>query len=160
MKDPKDKTEPQDLTAEIRKGRKFDLTEAVGREAGSNLKGASPISPAQQLLLQIGTILDNRLPDSDGSLKRTILTRFSDNPPLLARHFGDANGALVEFLGKVLDTPANLTELVRQTDARWGRDYDERPHFEKDGQAPHPDDPYTLNGVRMSLSALRHNLTR
>ncbi len=160
MKDPKDKNEPAELVDEIRKGRKFSLAEAVGRQAGGNLKGASPIPSAQQLLLQIEAVLDTHLPDSEGSLTRTILAQFSDNPPLLAQHFDDANGALIEFLNSILDTPANLAELVRQADARWGRDYDERPHFEKSGQAPDAADPYTRNGVRILLSALRHNLTR
>ena len=148
-----------DLEAEIRKDRKFSLTEAIGREAGGSLKGASPVPPSQQLLLQIEEILDRQLPDGEGSLIRTIIMRLEGNPPLLARHFGQPNDALQEFLTSVLDSPANLEILVRQTDARWGRDYGERPHFEKDGQPPHPDDPYTRDGVRALLQAVLTHLT-
>ena len=161
MKEPNNKdTGPSsaDLEAEIRKDRKFSLTEAIGREAGGSLKGASPVPPAQQLVQQIEEILARQLPDGEGSLTRTIIARLEGNPPLLARHFGRPNGALQEFLNSVIDSPANLEILVRQTDARWGRDYDERPHFEKDGQPPHPDDPYTLGGVRALLQAVRENL--
>jgi len=164
MRDPKDKekkkSQAPDLEAEIRRGRKFSLAEAVGRAAGGNLKGASPVAPARQLVLQIEEILASLLPDSEGSLCRTIIARFNDNPPLLARHFGEPTAALTEFLDDVLNTPTALDDLVRQADARWGREFDERPHFEKPGQAPHPDDPYTGESVRARLCQLRRDLTR
>jgi len=157
MKDPKDKE--QDLETKIRQGRKFSLAEAVGREAGSSLKGASPITPLRQLVLQIAEILAGSLPDSEGSLTRTIVARLDDNPPLLSQHFGDPAGALVTFLNATLDNPGNLETLVRQADARWGRDYGDQPYFEKADQSPDPDDPYTIAGVRVLLSDLRDRLT-
>ena len=161
MRDPKnkDKNKSWDLEEQIRRGRKFSLTEAVGREAGSVLKGASPVAPARQLLLQIEEILARDLVDNEGSLTHTIVAQFEGNPPLLARHFEDAVGALLEYLNSVLDTHANLVDLVRQADARWGREYDERPRFERSGQVPHPDDPYTIAEVTASLSTLRAGLT-
>ena len=161
MRDPKhkDKSESCDLETQIRRGRKFDLAEAVGRQAGGILKGASPVAPARQLLLQIEEILARDLPDSEGSLTHTIMAQLEGNPPLLARHFDDAAGALHEYLDGVLDIRANLVALVRQADARWGRDYDERPHFDKPDQTPHPDDPYTLAAVTALLTELRAGLT-
>ncbi len=114
----RDRSQARDLETEIRKDRKFSLAEAVGRAAGGSLKGASPVAPARQLLLQIEEILDRRLPDGEGSLSRTIMAKFEDNPPLLARHFGDPVGALAKFLDFVLQNPASLDDLVRQADAR------------------------------------------
>jgi len=35
---------------------------------------------------------------------------------------------------------------------------DERPHFEKAGAPPHPDDPYTLESVRASLNRMLEKL--
>jgi hypothetical protein len=162
MKEPnnKDNAHKPDLEAEIRRERKFSLTEAVAREAGGSLKGASPVARTQQLLQQIKEILDRKLPDSEGSLIRTIIARLEGNPPLLARHFDRPEAALSELLSGLLDSPANLEILVRQADARWGRDYDERPHFERDGSPPHPDDPYTRAGVRALLQALHTSLNQ
>jgi hypothetical protein len=40
---------------------------------------------------------------------------------------------------------SQLREFVRRVDMRWGQMYDERPHFERPGHPPHPDDEYTLS---------------
>ncbi len=61
------------------------------------------------------------------------------------------------MLERVLATPAALADLVRDTDARWGRDYGERPLFEA-GRPPSPDDPYTEAGVGDLLRELRRGL--
>ena len=161
MSDPKDKTAPpaadsdDDLTAEIRRGRRFDLAEAVGREAGDALKGASPVAPDRQLLLAAGELLRRHLVDSEGSLISTILVRLEGNPPLLARHYGDPRGLLLAWVDSVLANRLAVTDLVRQVDARWGRDYGEKPRFESDKRAPDPDDPYTVAGVYAQLNDLR-----
>ena len=55
-----------------------------------------------------------------------------------------------------LTVRAALDELVREVDVEWGRMMGERPHFEREGSAPHPDDPYTVGTVRNALDeALR-----
>ena len=138
--------------------RPFDLATAVGRAGAGNLKGASPVPASQQLLLDIGALLACRLADGDGSLTRTLLARLADDPPLLARHAGRPDGALAELLDRALATPAALAELVRETDARWGRDFSERPLFEPGDRPPADDDPYTLDGVNARLVNLRQGL--
>lgn len=160
MNDPKDKdkTPPPDLADEIRRGRDFNLAEAVGREAGDSLKGASPVAPADQLVLQIDEILARSLADGEGSLARTLSRDLAGNPPLLARHFEDPVGALNEYLTGILAHPTSLETLVRRTDARWGREYDERPRFEKPGHAPRADDPYTISSVTRALRDLQSRL--
>lgn len=158
--DPKSTRTPSGNTeSEIRRDRKFTLAEAVGREAAGSLSGASPVALADQVLLEIAHLLESHLADSPGSLVRTILARLKLDPPLLARHFDQPAGALVEFLRITLGSESMLTSLVRDTDARWGRDYSERPHFETEGEPPHPDDPYTLAGVRALLEDLLENLS-
>jgi hypothetical protein len=51
-----------------------------------------------------------------------------------------------------------LKELVRNADCEWGRIMEERPFFEKEGAPPHPEDPYTIESVRRSLSDLLQQL--
>jgi hypothetical protein len=136
---------------EIRQGRKFDLAEAVGRQAAGALKGASPVAGTKQLLLEAEHLLDLHLYDPEGSLLQTIVANLAANPPLLAQHLDDAPGLLRTHLQGTLDSPTDLDLLVRQTDARWGRDYQERPHFNSPDQEPHPDDPYTPEQVRREL---------
>jgi hypothetical protein len=138
--------------------RPFSLAEAVGRAAGDALRGATPVPGTRQTLLGIGHLLEGSLADAEGSLGRTILARLADDLPLLARHEGRPAAALAAFLDRVLADDGDLETLVRDTDARWGREYDERPRFEVAGRAPAPDDPYTLAGVRAALVRLRRGL--
>ncbi len=159
MKDPKKpETGSESTESRIRRDRKFSLAEAVGREAAGAMSGASPVARAEQVLLEIEHTLESLLEDSAGSLKRTIRARIKIDPPLLARHFDRPVGALEEFLRATLGSESLLNSLVRDTDARWGRDYDERPHFETEGKSPHPDDPYTRAGVRDLLQDLLDKL--
>jgi hypothetical protein len=51
-----------------------------------------------------------------------------------------------------------LKELVREADAEWGRTFGERPYFDREGQPPHPDDPYTAQSVRAVLERLAESL--
>jgi len=159
MKDPKKPESGSESTeSRIRRDRKFTLAEAVGREAAGSMSGASPVARTEQILLEIEQILESRLEDPAGSLVRTILARLKLDPPLLARHFDRPTGALEEFLSVTLGSDSLLISLVRDTDARWGRDYGERPHFETEGKQPHPDDPYTRAGVRDLLTDLLGSL--
>jgi hypothetical protein len=159
MKDPKKVPDKSDHTEqEIRRERKFSLAEAVGREAAGALKGASPVPQTRQLLLEIEHVLDNRLADSEGSLRRTIMARLENNPPLLGRYFGNPEGALREFLEAALATPSALESLVRDSDSRWGRDFDEKPRFNRPGQPDQPDDPYTPGSVKAALLSLLETL--
>ena len=160
MKDKEEtQTGSESMESRIRRERKFSLAEAVGREAAGSLSGASPVARAEQVLLEIDHLLQNLLPDPDGSLILTILAKLEHNLPLLGRHFENPVGALEEFLTETLKAEPLLPALVRDTDARWGRDYQERPHFERDGQPPHPEDPYTRAGVRSLLEDLQDDIT-
>lgn len=148
------------MQSRIRRGRKFTLAEAVGREAAGSLSGASPVARAKQVLLEIEHFLESHLEDPAGSLAKTILARLENDLPLLARHFDRPAGALEEFLTVTLGSDSLLASLVLDTDARWGREYGERPHFETEGQPPHPDDPYTRAGVGTLLEDLLESLGR
>ncbi len=139
---------------EILKERKFSLSEAIGRAGAGNLKGASPIPLTRQALMDLQTLIDVHLEDPDGSLNATLSQRLSQNLPLLDKHREHPVGALKEMLQSLLDSQSALNTLVRDTDARWGRDYQERPRFNIPGKPDAPDDPYTPAGVRIVLENL------
>jgi len=134
--------------------RRFTLSEAVGRAAGDALKGASPVAATRQALAELRNMLEIHLDDPEGSLRRTILARLENDPPLLATHVKAPAAALAVFLKRILDNEENLFSLVRDADARWGRDYDEKPRFETSDGITAPDDPYTRAGVRTLLVRL------
>lgn len=140
-----------ELEREIRRGRTFSLAEAIGRLAGpGTMKGASPITRARQAEAVIDEHLNRHLDDSSGALRRVLLRQVTDGKALLDRPDRPLT-VLADHLRLVLASDTMLKELVRETDMEWGRMFDERPHFERDGCAPDPDDPYTLDSVRLAL---------
>ncbi len=139
-------------------GRPFELSEALGRENAGALRGGSPVPRTRQVLAEIEHYLEMRLHDPEGSLHRTILSRLKENAPLLGRHHDQPLDALAEFLARVLGSDSALESLVRETDARWGREYQERPYFESDDGPAQPDDPYQRVQVRRWLRSLARSL--
>ena len=77
---------------------------------------------------------------------------------LINADFDQPLAALAEYIPRVLASEHLLEELVRDADAEWGRVQDERPYFQGPGRAPHPDDPYTIDSVRLALLRLRETL--
>jgi len=65
--------------------------------------------------------------------------------------------ALKAYCQLVLGKNPVLEDIVREADVEWGRMMDERPHFERDGVLD-PDDPYTTQSVRKSLSNVLERL--
>ncbi len=154
------KNPPPELPSEreILRGRKSQPTDALAREAGDMLKGASPVAAHDQTIFAVKELLRTFLPDADGSLRHTILARLETDYPLVASYFGAPGKLLLAWADRVSASDAQLAELVRETDSRWGREYAERPRFEREGSAPDPDDPYTEEGVRAALEHLRRAL--
>jgi hypothetical protein len=143
-----------ELEREIRKGRKFTLAEAIGRLAGPGaMKGESPIARMQQAGVEIETWLRRHLADAGGGLE-VVLLRGVKESELLLNNFNQPLTVLAGYCQQVLDSDYLLKELVRDADIEWGRVLGERPHFEKEGSPPDPDDPYTVESVRAILSGL------
>lgn len=139
------------LEREIRLGRKFNARDALAQMAGPGaLKGASPVSPVHQAETMIGSWLGSNLPDTDGML-RIVLQRHLKGSALLLNNLERPLVALAEYCRELLANNGLLKALVSEADVEWGRAMDERPHFEREGASPHPDDPYTLEGVRTAL---------
>ena len=140
-----------ELEREIRQGRKFTAREAMGRMLGPGaMKGGSAVSRVQQAETEIGTWLRSNLTDSTGALQALLHRRLKESP-LLLNNLDQPLVALADYCQQVLASDHHLKELVREADAEWGRRMDERPHFNREGSPPHPDDPYTNDSVRTAL---------
>jgi hypothetical protein len=148
-----------DLEREIRKGRKFSLAEAIGRLAGPGMmKGESPITRKQQSEAEIESYLRHHLMDAAGALPVVLLRRVKESE-LFLNHFDQPLFVLASGIQRVLDSEYLLKQLVREADIEWGRIMGQRPYFEEEGCPPHPDDPYTNESVRATLSQLLGKLT-
>ena len=148
-----------ELEREIRAGRKFSLSEAIGRLAGPGMmKGVSPVARMQQAAAEIEEYLRGHLTDPAGVLVGVVLLRVKESEPFL-KGFEHPLAVLSACLRRVLESEHLLKELVREADAEWGRVFGERPYFEVDGCPPHPDDPYTNASVRAALTRLADRLT-
>jgi hypothetical protein len=158
-KQPSPSDEAAAIEREVRRGRKFSLSDAIGRAGGEGmLKGESPVPPIEQTRAAIGNYLRTHLDDAGGVLAQVLLRRVRTSE-LLIENFDQPAVVLVGYLNRVLNSETLLRDLVREADAEWGRALGDRPHFEREGHPPHPDDPYTLASVRNALTALLQKVT-
>ena len=157
--EPKRRTEADAaLEREIRDGRKFSLAEAIGRLAGPGMmKGVSPATRLQQAEAEIATYLDRHLISPAGALSVILLRRVKGSE-LLLNNPDQPLLVLAAYIQRVLDSEYLLQELVRESDVEWGQVQGERPCFDQEGR-PHPDDPYTIESVRVTLSQLIEKLS-
>jgi hypothetical protein len=154
---PKRSAADAELEREVREGRKFTLEEAIGRMVGpGGMKGISPVARMEQAETEIGNWLRSHLRDAGGALG-LVLRRRLKGSELVLNNYERPLAALAAYCQQMLGSEFQLKELVRECDVEWGRTMGERPYFEKDG-APHPDDPYTVESVRRTLSDLAMQL--
>jgi len=157
--DPETKPDERDeqLEREIRANRKFSMSEALGRMAGGDfMKGGSPVSRKRQAELEIDEYLRRRLVDSGGVVRGVLLRRLAES--LMNADYDQPLAALAEYIPRILASDDLLAELVREIDAEWGRVQGERPYFQQPSRPPHPDDPFTIDSVRLTLLQLRDGL--
>jgi hypothetical protein len=149
-----------DLEREIRQGRKFTAQEALGRMIGPGaMKGGSAVSRVQSAEAAIETWLRSNLRDSSGALQ-ALLPRLLKGSMLLLNNLDQPLLALAEYCERILASNDRLEELVRLADVEWGRRMGERPHFNKAGSLPDPDDPYTNDSVRTALDELLTQISK
>lgn len=145
-----------ELEREIRSGRDFSLAEAIGRLGGNLLKGASPVTRKRQAELLVDLFLEQHLADAEGALRVVLERRLAESE--LASGYEQPLLALARTLEHLLGSQERLESFVHQVDAEWGRMYLERPCFQRAGQKPQPDDPYTFSSVRATLTSLLDDL--
>jgi hypothetical protein len=146
------------LEREIRSKRKFSVAEAIGRQAGDLLKGASPVTLKRQAELEIEHYLERELEDPEGALQIVLLRRVKESESLLEGGYEQPLEALAGLTGALLESEAGLRRFVTAIDAEWGRMYGERPYFEREGGPTHRKDPYSFESVRLTLTRLRAEL--
>jgi hypothetical protein len=155
--DSKSADRNEEIEREIRANRKFSLNEAIGRIAGGDfMKGGSPVTRKRQAELEIDDYLRHHLVDSGGVLRSVLFRHLGES--LLNRDYGQPLAALAEYIGRIVTSEDLLAEFVREADAEWGRVQNERPYFQMPNRPPHPDDPYTIDSVRLALFQLRERL--
>ena len=154
-REPQDPTEEsRELEREVRSGRKFSLAEAVSRQNADLLKGTSPITRKRQAEAELEELLERRLEDPEGALRRVLLRWVTESEALLESGYEEVEPALVRSLERILASDSLLRRLVRAADSEWGRIYLERPRFDRPGRESDPDDPYTEESVRRALLQL------
>lgn len=148
-------SEPTDeQLAERLRGRPFTLAEAIAKHAGDGFfHGASPVPAAEAAHLGLQQWLRHHLSADPWGCVVEVLSQDLD-PVRLAEHTDDPLVPLIGRLETVLSHEGALHELVRRVDVAWGRATGERPHFQRGGQPPHPQDDYTHASVQRSLQAL------
>jgi hypothetical protein len=161
MSDNQDKRRSEadaELEREIREGRKFTLEEAIARMVGPGaMKGESPVARMQQAEIEIGSWLRTHLGDAGGGLE-VVLHRRVKGSELLLNNFDKPLVVLASYCQQVLSSEFLLKEVVRDADVEWGRVIGERPYFEREGAPRDPDDPYTVESVRSTLTGLIEQL--
>ena len=146
-----------EIERELRTNRKFSLSEAIGQIAGGDvMKGGSPVTRKRQAELEIDEYLRRHLVDSGGVLRSVLFRHLGES--LLNVDYDQPLTALAEYIRSILTSEHLLEEFVREADAEWGRVQNERPYFQMPGRPHHPDDPYTIDTVRLALFQLRERL--
>jgi len=159
-KQPPESASPADIEREIRRGRKFSVSDAIGRLGGGGLlKGASPVPPMQQTEAAIANYLGSHLDDPGGVLAQVML-RYVKASEILIENFDQPAVVLARYVNQVLNSETMLKDLVREADVERARMLGERPQFEREGRPPDPDDPYTVASVRTALTRLLQKSTR
>lgn len=140
-----------EIEQEIRQGRKLTAKDLMARMAGPGaMKGASPVSPVQQAETEIGNWLTCNAAGAGSALQHVLLRNLKGSERLL-QHLEQPLVALAGFCEGVIDSDEQLKEIVREADVEWGRAMNERPYFQREGAAPDPDDPYTMESVHRTL---------
>ncbi|HIK44760.1 MAG TPA: hypothetical protein IGR64_07695 [Leptolyngbyaceae cyanobacterium M65_K2018_010] len=147
-----------DIQQEIRRDRPFSLADVIGQEAGNFMQGESPVPRLVQARGEATQYLKEHLEDLPGALQQVLQQWIEADEARMSRHLDTPVNALKELLETVLQSPETLYELVRQADMTWGRLYDERPYFQQPGQDPHPQDEYTHESVRATLTVCLQRL--
>jgi hypothetical protein len=142
------------IELEIRQGRKFSIADAIGKEGGSFMKGESPVPKLLQVKNELIGFVGYHLQDPAGALHAVLRDLIQSDDIVCSRNFETPLVGLIELLQPLLSQKVLLYEFVRQVDMRWGQIYGERPHFQRPGHPPHPDDEYTHESVHHQLNEL------
>lgn len=158
--DERKQNQNQEIQKEIRSGRTFSIAEVIGREGGNFLKGDSPVPRLVQARTEIVIYIKRHLPDHSGALQAILANWVQSDETYVSRHLNAPLQALVEIVESIISNQHMLHEFVRQVDVMWGQMNDERPYFQRAGQAAHPEDEYTHESVHQALTHLLQHVPK
>ena len=145
---------PPNLQRDIRAERKFSLSEAIGREGGSFLKGSQAMVPRPlRALAVINGFIECHLEDANGALQ-PCLKRWIKTDVRVGKYLDEPLLALRSLITEILQQPQVLYEFARQVAVEWGEMNGERPYFQKPGAEPHPEVAYSHERIQTMLTAL------
>jgi len=149
-----------EIQREIMAQQRFSMASAISRAGSGLMKGESPISQQEQAIIELTQWIDQQTSDPSGALKSILRRQVRINQPLVASQLKHPYKALQEIIEAILASDYATKEFVRQVDVRWGELYQERPHFQRGGQAPDPEDEYSHESVRQDLLLLLEKLQK
>ncbi|MBX2863691.1 MAG: hypothetical protein KTR27_09050 [Leptolyngbyaceae cyanobacterium MAG.088] len=154
-----DSSLPQDLQREVRAGRKFSLSEAIGREGGSFLKGSQAAIPRPlRALAAINGFIDQHLNDGNGAIQ-SCLKRWVKTDGRISKHLDTPLIALQVIVTDLVQQPQIMYEFARQVAVEWGHLNGERPYFQKPGTKAHPKAAYSHESIQKRLLSLLDRLS-
>ena len=146
----KKETDP-DIQRDIISRQKFSLSGAIGREAGELIKGESPIPKLEQIITEINQFISQQLHDPSGALREMLHILVKEDELKISSRLEAPLLYLRDMLNDYINNDQLLYELVREIDFKYGQIFNELPHFQKEGEAPHRDDEYTHASVKVQL---------
>ncbi len=117
----------------------------------------SQIPKRHKAIATISDFVHKHIQDPFGSL-HYMLIHWCEEDALLSQHYEAPLTAVRITIDRILATPETLHEFVRQVDVRYSQDFQEKPLFQKPGEAAHPDDEYTHESVSAALTKAREKL--
>lgn len=150
---PEETLHDRQVELEARMQLKFSPEQALLHAGGGGLlKGGNPLAPSQQAEYHLLHFLDQNL--RDNVMEKAVVQWVSLHRKQMDEHPEKPIQGLQSLLEWTLVQDAALVEFVRIVDVVYGEIMQENPRFQKPGEAPHPDDPYTHASVRQTLRHL------
>lgn len=130
----------------------------IRNDSSGILKGESTVPLILKLKTEVKQFVREHVPTSQAALIRILEIKIDDNEPLIVGHKENPIIALKDILDFILSTDNRYFEFVRQLDQLYGKMFQEKPHFQLEGQPAHKDDQYTHESVRPILNELLSNI--
>jgi hypothetical protein len=146
------------IDQEIRQRQKFSLSAGIAKESSGMFQGASMVPLNLRLRSEIKQYIRLKVSDPEGSLLEVLEQKINDSDQVITKFEKSPLSALKSIITAIVSNDTRLCEFVRQIDQHYGRQYQERPHFQAVGQEPHVDDNYTHQSVLLTLESLLKTL--
>lgn len=153
-------SEDKEIEKDILLNRKYDFNSALSQAGGRMLDKESTVPRLRQVKAELDQYIKKNVSDLSGSLVAVLSEIIHAEDHLIASDFDRPLQVLRQIVERILKSDENLSDFVRRVDMKYGQMYLERPHFQQPGDEAHPDDEYTLAGVKQKLNSLLESLQK